>query len=822
MGIFWLSRHCKAFLACIIAAIVPIAWAANAPDFDQKVNFAIQPQLLVSALIEFSRQAQIQVMSPGIDLKDRRAPGLSGSYSIRKALDLLLAGSGLSYRPTGPNTIAIALTTGANNWPAAAPPGAANNSSLPSGTHDVSPPTAGDAANMADRPIPLETIVVTAQKRQQALKEVPISVVAVTNEELSERNVQSIDDLVTVVPGLSISDAAGSRRVLLRGISNIFGGSSALIGMYLDEASVTSSSAAQLDLRTYDLDRVEVLRGPQGTLYGEGSVGGTIRFITKDPRLDRFEMNADVAALFTEDGAPSQRIESVVNVPLLDDQLALRAVGTFDHEGGWIDQPAANRQDINSQNVADVRVKGLWKPSADFAALAMAVIHRNDGTQNPGEDAQGNYTQAFNLTTTPSIQDDYDLYNLTLTYDFPVARLLSSTSDIRQDQQNRNVGGSAQYAPPPSLRSDFYSLTSETSARNINEELRLTSSTPGAWNWTVGGFYRHFRNSVDTPVAYYGMQAPPGTPLPASYSYGFTSLSESGSLFADTNYKFFDRLTLGVGARYFRDRQDYQSGGVEQNGRFHSLDPRVYLEYQLNDAVNAYGSAAKGFRSGGFNQLNQPKFGPENVWTYELGTKASVLEDRLNFDADIFLSNYNDYQITGVLPPPALPENIYRNAGNAQIKGVELDAMWRPIDQWTVSFAGDYLHAVFTKIDVTTAAYVVGDPVDFIPKYQFTISVRRDFNWQGKAGFARLDFSDQDRETYRNRQIGPWYYGQSDLISLLNFNSNLQWSQNLSLGIFVQNLLNERRNTYPAYIDGGGAVRSRPRTIGVRFGVQFR
>jgi iron complex outermembrane receptor protein len=103
-----------------------------------------------------------------------------------------------------------------------------------------------------------------------------------------------------------------------------------------------------------------VLRGPQGTLYGEGSVGGTIRFITKNPVLNHFQMNADVAAMFTEDGTPSQRIESVVNVPLIDNELGLRIASTFEHDGGWINQPGAAQRDYNDQNLADVRVKGLW------------------------------------------------------------------------------------------------------------------------------------------------------------------------------------------------------------------------------------------------------------------------------------------------------------------------------------------------------------------------------------------------------------------------------------------------------------------------------
>jgi outer membrane receptor protein involved in Fe transport len=786
---------------------------------DRTVSLDIAANTLVQdALIDWGAKAGVTVMINPASVNRVVSKEVHGTLTARAALALILSDSGLSYTQDGDRIHIVPAATVVRSILSEFEAGSGDNvrpGDDHSGVND-----AGDASHRVE----LEEVIVTAQKRSERLQDVPISIVAVTADELAARNVHTLDDLMAVVPGLAVTDAAGSRRLFLRGIGNIFGSSSALIGVYLDEASVTSSSAAQLDLRTYDLERVEVLRGPQGTLYGEGSVGGTIRFITRDPQLSHFEIDADVAALFTEDGAPGQRIESVLNLPLIDDIWGLRIVGTFDHEGGWIDQPAANLKNFNSQNISDVRIKSLWQPSTDLAVNAMAVFHRNDGTQNPGEDSNGNYTQSFNLTTTPSTEDDYDIFNLAVTYDFSFAKLLSTSSYVEQDQLNRNLGGSAQYTPPGTPRYDFYSLTSDTTSRNFNEEIRLTSRDAGPWNWTLGGFYRRFRNGVDTPTAYADFAAPPGTPLPASYSYQFNNLSESGSAFGDTSYRLLDRLTLGAGVRYFMDRQQYASGagalGPSQSGKFHSLDPRVYADLKVTDQLNLYTSAAKGFRSGGFNLLNQPAYGPENVWTYELGAKSSLLRNQLTVNGDIFYSNYQDYQITGILPPPALPLNIYRNAGNARVKGVESDVSWRPAAGWTVSLSGDYMETEFTRIDVTSAAYIVGDPIDFIPKYQYTASLQRDFKWYGKPAYTRVDYMQQGRETYRNRTI-PDYFGESDVVYTLNLNTNVQWSEALSLGFFVQNLLDDRANVDPAYIDGGGPERIRPRTFGVQFGVKL-
>jgi iron complex outermembrane recepter protein len=818
-----LRLACRLGLCTVAVALQFVSQPTLAADeLDRKVSLDIPENTpLQDALIEWGAKTGVTVMINAASVEHQLIRAVHGTLTARSAIALILSNTGLSYTQEGDRIRVVPVTAALRSMLEEAPqaPASSGNSN-----RQIGGETGVDATADTARRKDLAEVVVTAEKRSERLQDVPISIVAISSEELSNRNVHTMDDLVTAVPGLAVTDAAGSRRIFLRGIGNIFGSSSALIGIYLDEASVTSSSAAQLDLRTYDLERVEVLRGPQGTLYGEGSVGGTIRFITRNPQLDRVEMAADVAALFTENGAPGQRIESVLNVPLVDNVWGLRIVGTFDHEGGWIDQPAANLKNFNSQNIADVRIKSLWQPLAQFSVNAMAVIHRNDGTQNPGEDASGNYTQSFNLTTTPSTEDDYDIFNLTLDYDFSGARLLSTSSYIKQDQLNRNIGGSAQYTPPGTPRYDFYSLTSDTTSRNYNEELRLTSSEPGPWNWTIGGFYRHFRNGVDTPTAYADFAAPPGTPLPAPYSYQFNNLSESESAFGDTSYKLFDRLTLGAGLRYFLDRQEYSSGAVtlgpNQTGRFHSLDPRVSADYKVTDRLNVYTSAAKGFRSGGFNLLNQPKFGPENVWTYELGAKSSLLDNQLTLNGDVFYSTYKDYQINGIAPPPALPLDIYRNAGDARIKGVEWDVSWRPAQYWTLSLSGDYLDTRFTRIDVTAAAYVVGDPVDFIPKYQYTASVQRDFHWKGKPVYARLDYSQQGRETYRNRTI-PDYFGESDVIYMLNLNTNVQWSDTLSLGFFAQNLLNDRANVDPAYIDGGGPERVRPRTYGVQFSVKL-
>lgn len=782
-------------IAALAAGVCMVAMAT--PAQAQERSFNIPAGNLRSALDAFGRQSGKPIIYKVDEIRGLRTNGYRGTAAPQVALDAILSGTGFRARVAGSGAVAIMKTgnvSAANPVPGEAESGADDDSS--GGYSDI---------------------VVTAQKREERLVDVPISIVAMGADELAKREINGIDDLTTAVPGLSVQSAgAWTRRITIRGISNVFGASS-LIGVYVDEASATSGADLQLDLRTYDLERVEVLRGPQGTLYGEGSVGGTIRFITRDPQLSNFGLTADATASFTEDGAPSQRVEAAVNVPIVEDMFGIRVAGTFDHQGGWIDQPAASRDNFNSQNLTDVRIKALLKPSADFRASAMVIIHRNDASTNTGEDANGNYLQKFNQLTTPSVTDDFDLYNLTLSYDLSGVRLLSTSTYIDQARAQRNYGYILPTGPAPAVPLDVLKPLYSRDSQIFSQELRLTSQSGRPWQWTLGGFYRDA--TIDNyNTFYFGVPGAPGTPLPGLVVAPEHRVYESYALFGDTSYKL-GRLTLGAGLRYFHEDQTLQTA-TRQTGAFKSFNPRVYAQFALGRDANIYASAAKGFRSGGFNALNQPAFEPEKVWTYELGAKAVLAGGHLRGDVALFYSDYTNYQINGFLPAPAPPINIFRNAGSARIKGLEWGLTWTPTRAWTFGFNGQVADTEFYKINTTSASYAVGDPLDLFPKYSFTVSAQHNFTAGDKPGFIRLDYNQVGRMTFRNRRSGDFYFGQSDVINMLNFNSGLDVRENVSLGVFVQNVLNERGYLDPLVIEQT-AARARPRTAGVRLGLRF-
>jgi iron complex outermembrane recepter protein len=829
------------FRSTLAAVACALSLSAHAmADSPKKVEIAAGD--LRPALLQLSRAYGVELLYQPSQLDHLRTAGVRGDYTPEAAVKLLLKGTPLELRtdpsgammvvdPKAPHAAAVS-TLSEQASPA---PGSADGSQ-PARSLQLAQANPGAAAVAATpvvvtrdtngRPEALQEVIVTAQKREERLLDVPISIVALSGEELQKRNVTTLEDLPSVVPGLAISSNGPGRYIELRGISNLYGTST--VGVYLDEADVTlgaQTEGVQINPAIYDLERVEVLRGPQGTLYGEGSAGGTIRLITKDPNLTRPEFAADVAALFTEEGSPSQRINAVLNMPLINNQLGLRVAGSFDHEGGWIDQPAADQRDINHQDLTNVRAKLLWEPAAQFTLSTMMVINRNNRSNDVSDQNTPNqYTQAFNLTTSPRLENNYELYNLTMAYTFSGARLLNTLT--RLDASSPGFDGS-QYTyysqPAPGVQPLYYYGPAEyVDDRVWTDELRLTSIGSGPWQWTVGGFFRNYFDELNAPITYYGVPGPPGTPLSSypSYPYVTDARYKSWSGFGDFSYNFRDSLTLGAGVRYFHDRQTFDDRvfATQQSADFHSTNPRFYMQYKLAHDANVYLSAANGFRSGGYNGYQIPSYGPESVWTYELGTKMNVIDGRLSFNAAVFLSHYEDYQSLAV--PPGLQFGIVTNTGTARTKGVEWDLSYRPAPRWILSCSGDYLNSVFTEIDPTALAYKVGDPVDLVPKYQFTVSGERDFSWKTEPAFVRVDYSQQGRETFRNRSIGPWYDYTSDVIQLLNVHAGVQWDRNLRLGIFAQNLLNDQGFTNPFGGIGAG-VRSRPRTYGLEFGMSF-
>jgi iron complex outermembrane receptor protein len=801
--------------------VIMLAFAGIQPTMAQTKDFNVPAQSATTGIPEFARQAGIQILVSEPLVRGKRISAVTGSHSIDEALAILLKGTGLTATSKDGATYTVAVTQASSITRNSAAPSGASAQNLSAET--VNDNTSGPRAAGRDHTsLELDEVIVTAQKREQRLVDVPISIAALSAAELKESRITNIAELSLAIPGLAVADSGTNyRMVFIRGVANgdPFSNTT-LVGTYLDETATSSFGGGAIDLRTYDLARVEVLRGPQGTLYGEGSMGGTIRFITNDPKLDRFSGSGDVTLSYTEHGDPSQDIILVANIPLVDDKLAIRVSGDFQHIGGWIDEPAANAENINFQNVTDVRTKILWTPMDALKITGLVNVHRNNaGAPNYGEDANGNYTQTLGKTTVPAITDNFDIYNLALTYDFGSFAILNSASYQKSLKQLHDVGNVIPISGLPPAPPDGLLFNWAYAGQQRSDELRATSTGSGPWNWTVGTYFRNGQFNIVGP--YLLQFASTNVIVPINYVKDMST--KSWSFFGQSSYKFFDRLELGVGFRYFTDDQGMYNGQVLQQATFHSLDPRVYANFDLGRNVRLYASAAKGFRSGGFNvNPSEPAFGPESIWTYELGTKALLLNGRIDTDLAVYYSDYANMQTVGLPPPPALPVDFTVNAGTAHIKGVDFSFAVHATDAVSAGFKGTYTDAKYVKVNVLSADHAVGDPLDYVPQYSASTWGKYAFRWGEVPGFIRVDYMKQGKSSFRNRTIYPpplLYGSSSSIIDMVNLNVGWQWN-NVSLGVFANNLTNERGYLDPLSIEGR-AARPRPRTFGVSIGASY-
>jgi len=679
----------------------------------------------------------------------------------------------------------------------------------------------------------VEEVIVTAQKREQRLVDVPVAITAISGGEIAQKGLTDLQDISFTVPGMALrEDGPGSYQIFMRGLSNQYG-SDALVGVYLDEAPITLSSFDQLDARPLDLERVEVLKGPQGTLYGQGTVAGAIRYITKSPDLTRFEGSLEAQESFISGGDSREVITGVFNAPIVTDKFGIRIAATAQEGGGWQDQPQAGIKDGNNQDLRNVRVKALWRPTDGISVQGMVVVHRNEselglGYENPDRTVTVAVDRSRRLVPK---KFDYDLYNLDAKFDVGIGELLSSSTYIDYSHQfpfSYIAGEQTNYG---AFAADFGGAIIEgTDARHqvmhqFTQEVRLSSSGEGRFNYTFGGFYRslggRFTSVYDTLIDYNDPSIP--DEYYSDLPYLDKDQYESYALFGDVSYRITDRWEVGAGVRYFEDDQETFDGFASERDSFDSVDPRFYTSFKITDQINVYASAGSGFRSGGFNRGELPNYQPEQLWSCELGSKGVLADGALAYEVAVFYSDYQDMLRRGlILHPDGTTDQNTTNIGKVEVKGVELGLTWRATDRLTLNTTAAYLDSEVVGVAAADATNEVGDPVDYVPEISYTLGAMYDFELAGRIpGFFRLDYSYRDKVSYIDRsvfydQFLPYY---SDEIALLGARLGLTLGK-ANVELFGTNLTNENKWIDP-YHYWTNANRTRPRELGVKVGYSF-
>ncbi|HVI97562.1 MAG TPA: TonB-dependent receptor [Sphingomonas sp.] len=741
-------------------------------------------------------------------------------------------------------------------------------------SRQAAPADASDTSQEAATPA---DIIVTAQKRSQTLIDVPQSVSVVSAATLEQQHATNFSDYLKDVPNLQlVQGTPGQGRLVLRGVNT--GGVASTVAVYVDETPFGSSTglanAAELagDFDTFDIARIEVLRGPQGTLYGASSLGGLLKFVTNEPTTDRVEGKALGGVEFTDGGDASYRGAAMINLPITN-TLAFRASGSYRKQGGYIDSigTAGSRVDRNINDLKNYggRASLLWKPDSRLSVRLSALLQNLDVDGAPSfveadpatlKPLYGGLTMSEYVPSFSNVK--YRLYNGTIDYDFGFATLTSATSYGEQLQSLRadyTANLSAALAGPYSALLQSFGLPGippnnalfdqRTQSRKWTQEVRLASNGGGALDWLVGGYYTHEKALIDQQLNL----VEPGTLTPIVYplelvQYDLRSRYEEFAGFANATLHLGPWFDLDFGGRYSHNRQradqvtDSVLLGSSDIGDLRSSDNvftySVAPKIKLGKRASLYARVAKGYRPGGPNVVpaNAPAgtpttYDPDTVTSYELGFKGETADGAFALDAAVYHIDWNNIQLAATVNG----FGINANGRGAKVDGAEIAATMRPTAGFVASVNFAYNDAKLSgDTDPLVIGAVKGDRLPFTPKY--TVNVNADYQW-ALGGDVTASVGGSIRSlSGQSGNYDPVYlalYGHFPRVpayEVVDLRAGLSFGR-YAINAYVDNLANAHGITATEALTANGLLRNangalgtgviRPRTAGINVTVNF-
>jgi len=723
-------------------------------------------------------------------------------------------------------------------------------------------------------------IVVTASKSGAAtVLKAPASIQAISGDDLQKQGVAGFLDVAGKIPGLAVQDLGpGDRKYVIRGISS---SGASTTGVYYDEAVVSGSNSGdgggfQSDIRLYELERIEVLRGPQGTLYGAGSMSGAIRFITRKPSLTDFGGYISGEISGTRKGSANYNINGAIGLPIVEGLAAVRLVGWRIDDSGFIDQVRVGAGNpnatgfvprINTDRVLGGRANLRIQP-ADALTLDFTYTR-----QHAESDGSSRYTPAgvtaFQVAGAPTIQgcdlcntdvsrspreDTLEVIGLTVNYEMGFGSLTATTNQFnRKFRYNIDQTAILSLVGVP-LSGEAY----QTNNRRVNSsEIRFASDFDFPINFVVGGFRQHEVSFLDVALLRTnGDGRPTGVFSPLNEQDALLNPGVGSTFFGrqdrrkNTQYAAFGEVTwtlsqqlkLTGGLRYFRETLDgvqlvtHPFGGfppgetatpiINPKQRNDKVTFKLNGSYTFNDDLLLYATISQGFRSGGLNPPSfvepvPPSFGPDTLWNYEAGIKGRLFGRGLEYQINAFWIDWSDIQVLQVTPTAAL--SYIGNAGNAVSKGIEFELTTRPVDHLTVNFAGSIQDAYLTEGATPAQAAadptlgLTGDKLPDVAPFQFALGM--DYTAPlpiagDWTGTLAADITYQGkRHAYFESNPFDVTLESYTLINLRAGLSNDIWSATL----FVRNLTDKRAqvSAVNSNQDPFALVTVRPRTVGL-------
>lgn len=767
-----------------LSVVFVTAWlaaCATASAMAAGVTFEIAAGSAPTTLKEFAAQAHVQLLFDYKAVQSFKTPAVHGQLEPSEALKILLEGSGLTFRQVNDHTIAVMAIGSAPTTSVSKPdqsPADKEGKKSSSEQFRVAQVDQGASAdtstveNKSQRtsdknPVQLEEVIVTANKRSERLADVPMSAVVLSGPQLTESQANTLQDIVNRVPGLQlVSDSPVDNQLIIRGISIGVGAINSSVATYVDEMPYTSegpfanSSNLAPNLDTYDLARVEVLRGPQGTVYGANALGGLLKYVTNAPDPTQYSASFLTGVSSVEHGGVGYEEHAMVNLPF-SDTLALRLVGNDNRFPGYIDDPSRDQTEINSVDRYGGRASLLWQADSSLSVRLSAqyqYLKANDtgdvdvypGTLRP---LFGDLTQEKVIAQPQSVENE--LYNATINWNLGFASLTSSTS-YTETKPNLIEDFTWVYGSyVSSLLGGNYgdALTVSEPVHSFTQEVRLAWRKDDKWDWMIGGYFTdegaHEIEAtppidLSTGKILYDLQSSLGV-------YDITSTYREFAGFGDVNYRITPAFEVGLGGRYSSEKQSYQqinNGLITGTDDFTTHSDQSAFTYSTDAKYKFYPEAmvylrvASGFVPGGPNDAVPGSPLPETFHSsstinYEVGIKGAAMDGRLNYDFDVFDVEWKDIQLTAAI------NGLYAvtNGGAARSRGVEGAVSYVPIHGLSLSANAAYTDARLTQDTPASVNGTAGDRLPESPFFSGTLSASYEHPLSSAiVGFGGVDW----------------------------------------------------------------------------------
>jgi iron complex outermembrane recepter protein len=745
----------------------------------------------------------------------------------------------------------------------------------------------GTDANSGDVVVVDESeIIITANRREELLSKVPISVVALSRQTLDLQGARSIDDIARLTPNVQFSRqqfGSGNRSfIAIRGIRSTVG--TATTGIYIDDTpiqvrTVRSATNTNIYPQVFDLERIEVLKGPQGTLFGAGSQGGTIRFLTTEADLDSLTGYGRTEISTTEGGALSYEAGFALSMPLVTDELAVRASGWYRRDGGYVDRIDRTtgetlNKNTNEQDSYSARI-ALKMKLGETITVSPSIFYQKVSTDDSAifwqslTDLDAGDIRSGNALRSP-VDDEFIIAAIKTEADLGNVTFVANTSYFSRDMNS--YPNYTEYVwqlftgqPYPLLPSLTFGADYLSSQDVFTQEARLQSSDPAArLAWTVGAFYSHSKQmdfegihgaSLETMVPLLTGRTVEeyfGVPLYQGYAFydNQKSIDEQIAVFGQADYRFTDTLKATLGLRVSHTQFSFDgvlAGPTNGSAAFFSgkqsetpVTPKFGLTWEPDQRTMVYASAAKGFRVGGaqggvaagscaadlatLGLTSAPtEYGADEVWSYEVGTKSRLLGGKLSVEASAFWIDWSQIQARVTLPSCGV--GFMTNVGSATSKGLDLGAALR-LGNLSLEAAVGYVDATYDEtLQIGNATIVAKGQRLARSPWSGSASVQYDLPLGDVTAYGRVNYQFRS-EGSRVPSIVLGYDGTipgDPATHFVSLRAGVR-KDTLNISAFIDNLFNDRPNiisrqfTSVPFYDG---TTTRPRTFGLTLTSNF-